>query len=433
MNKPKSKTNHFFYSFKKNWHLIFGSLATITAFFILLVYTSSEKEPWINILQSAYNAFSLIILEGGNFSFPHHAPRSVQIILWICYFAAPLLTLTFIFRYMQDRFFANRIPKNLKNHIIICGLGRNGKIIYDLAQKEFTGKKIVIIEQNESNSYGDKLEKDAKTWWIKKDFTELPVLQKARVENAAQLYITTNDDLANISTLMNAVELSTNCRINCHIGDIRLYNNMEKVVEKASDFAKVALFNGYQMATQTLLHNKVKPNISRAETGNVYLFFGFGRFGQMLYNHIANEKLNPEKDEIIIVTLDQTMMEDDRNFTWSPEILKVLNPKKHYKDMNDIGLWDLIAKNLPEDKQISIFGCRDNDIANINLAISLMNNGPKKLKKGTFYCRTYSETSGKLQQILKQGITDDSSDDVILFPVYKELKDAFKNKLFTNT
>lgn len=429
---PVHEKKTFLYLLRKSWHLFFGGLAIVVAFIILLFYTPSGEELWIKILQSAYDAFSLILLEGNSFNFPQDTPRTILIILWICYFAAPLLTLTFIIRYFQERL-TNRIPRNLKNHIIICGLGRNGKIIYDLAKKEFAGKKIVIIEKNESNSYGDKLEKDSKTWWIKKDFREIPALEKAGIATAHKVYITTNDDLANITTLMNAVErASAFCDINCHVGDVSLYTNIEKVIKKVEGFAKVKLFNGYQMATQNLFKNKVEAENYDTENGNVYVFFGFGRFGNMLYNYIIESKFDSNRDQIIIVTLNNLLLKDHRNYTWTgKDSLNSSNLESYFGDMNDVRIWDQISEKLAKDnRSISIFSCRDNDIANINFAISLMNNGPGKLKEGVVFCRTYSETPVKLQQILEQGITEENSKDVILLPVYKELKEAFGGRLF---
>lgn len=427
---------------KKNWHLFLGSVALVTAVIILFVYNNSGEAFEIKLLQSIYYSLTLILMEGGNFAFPSHAPLSIQILLWICYFAAPLLTLTFIIRYIQERFF-NSIPKRLKNHIIICGLGRNGKIIYDLASKKFPNKRIVIIEKDESNANANKFEKQPKTWWLKKDFSELPVLKEARVEHADKIYITTNHDLDNLTTLMNALNESQDiCEFNCHIGEIQLYNNIEKVftLEKTKAEKKrltnVKLFNGYRIATKRLFEDKIFKEGKLSPNGNIYIIFGFGRFGQMLYNHIVNHHFNMDRDFVVIVSLNSSLLNDPRNYTWSKEkIIEGIKPNCIIGDMNDYSIWDTVIKKINKypankGKPVLLFNCRDSDIANINLAISLKTNSPELLQKGTVYCRTYSSTSKDMENILEYSLSPGKNSDVILFPVYRELEEAFRGELF---
>lgn len=61
-----------------------------------------------------------------------------------------------------------------------------------------------------------------------------------------------------------------------------------------------------------------------------------------------------------------------------------------------------------------------------------MNNGPENLNKGVVFCRTYSEASEKLEQVLQQSISNGDRKAVKLFQVYVELKIAFEKKLFKN-
>jgi hypothetical protein len=418
---------------KKNWHIVLAVFAILVAFVIELIYTHSGEHIVSRVFKAFYYSLSLVAFEGGSFPFPQQAPQLVKIILWVCFLAAPLLTLTIIMRYLQD-YFINLTLWRIKNHIVICGLGRNGAIIYDMLRKKYPGRKIVIIEWNKTNADCEKIRTDRKTWWLKKDYTSETILNKARINKAYKVYLTTNNDLANMNALMHIVSLSSSeCKVYCHIGNVTLYSNIENAIKKETDFLKVKLFNGYKIATQDLFQHEVKQKNVDDLNGKVFVFLGFGRFGKMLYNHIIQDtkSFDAARDQIILVSMNDNILNDIRNFTWTVNPGTIKNLQVIPGDMNDYSIWEKVSATIKNTGDaVNIFSCRDNDIANINLAISLTNNGPQNLRDGYVFCRIYSQTPEKLKYILKNNLTDNDEDDVILFPMYEKLHEAFKRELF---
>ncbi|MBN1561866.1 NAD-binding protein, partial [candidate division KSB1 bacterium] len=179
---------------KRNWKPIILTLVfAVAAAAFLQSDMLRLAAPW-NYLQAMYYALSLFFLGGVDIGPPAAPVQWVNVILWICYFVAPLLTFSFIFVLIQEKLLTNLLPW-VKNHTIICGAGRNGILIYQLLKEHSKRGKVVIIEKNKDNAYGDLLEKDPATFWIRKSFLDIPVLQKARLRQARQIYLSTNMSL----------------------------------------------------------------------------------------------------------------------------------------------------------------------------------------------------------------------------------------------
>jgi len=392
----------------------------------------------IRYFKALYYSINLFILGGLDVGFPRGTIRFFVITLWICYFLAPLLTVSFVYQVVQEKIMSRLTPV-LKGHTVICGMGRNGKLIYHLV-KEYSSKhhRIVLIDKNADNPYTQMLEKDRFTWWIKNDFTKLPVLQKARVNTASRVFITTNRDLANLNAMVEILDVKDKAEeleLYCHLGDLALHKNFSEIIFKEKKFAGVNLFNGYQIVTRRLYRDWVLAKNILAPDGNIFIILGFGRFGQMLYYHLVADKERNPADEIFIATLKTSSAFDleKLHYKWfngnRNEICRIHKPV--YMDMNSPALWDKLAKlDKPSKKQMLIFVCSDNDIANLNLAIAMKLSGPERLKKATIFCRMYHHTAKEINEILERRITRSQKRDIILFPLQEELKQAFQRELF---
>ncbi len=388
--------------------------------------------------QSLYYSITLFIIGAMDIGFPRGGSKIVLIILWICYFLAPVLAVSYVYQIIQEKIFSRLLP-SLHGHTVICGLGRNGKLIYHLV-REYSPRrhKIVLIEKDANNPFLETLAKDRGTWVIKNDFTKLPVLQKARVNSASRVFITTNLDLANLKAVVEITDIegkARDFRLYCHLGDLSLHANFSETIFKEQKFADVMLFNGYQSVTRWLYYNWILEKGYLRPEGNIFIILGFGQFGHMLYSHLIDDKNRTSKDEIFIATIKTKSAFDleKMEYNWSQEkprpACKVHKPV--YMDMNSPELWDKLARlDRSDNKQLLIFACSDNDIQNLNLAISMKLNGPKRLKKATIFCRMYTHTAKEINEILERRVTESQAMDIILFPLQEELKEAFRRELF---
>ena len=125
--------------------------------------------------------------------------------------------ITYIGRYFFDGEFRKHLNefkmenkiKKLKNHIIVCGYGRNGRAA--IKELEDNNEKIVIVETN-----SDRIEiirTQTKHLYIKGSATESEVLSKMNIEQAKALILAFPDDAENLFIILSARKLNRGLKI----------------------------------------------------------------------------------------------------------------------------------------------------------------------------------------------------------------------------
>ncbi len=109
---------------------------------------------------------------------------------------------------LKDRKVQRKIEK-LKNHVIVCGYGRNGRQAVDRLKSH--GKACVVIESKDE--LVEELEFDESIYTINGDATIDDYLLKAGIENAASLITTLPSDADNLYVVLSARQLNQNCTI----------------------------------------------------------------------------------------------------------------------------------------------------------------------------------------------------------------------------
>ncbi|MEO2069443.1 MAG: potassium channel protein [Desulfurobacteriaceae bacterium] len=139
----------------------------------------------------------------------------VVIVIAFAIFAYAASTIaSMIFEGELKKIFINkRIEKmvsNLKNHTIVCGLGRTGLA----AIKELWKEKIpfVVIEKSEEKIEEAK-EKYPNLIYILGDATEDEILIKAGIKSAANLIVATPDDASNLFITLSAKNLNPRIKV----------------------------------------------------------------------------------------------------------------------------------------------------------------------------------------------------------------------------
>ncbi|MBN1154739.1 NAD-binding protein [candidate division KSB1 bacterium] len=418
------------------WRITLFITVIVTSYACFLFTDNLKSGVPAMYVEALYYSVSLFVFGGIDIGHPYGATKMIHLLLWMCYFVAPLLTVSFVYQIVQDRIL-NRLKMKWSGHIVICGFGRNGKLIYQLLRHQWARtQKIIVIENDQSNPYTELLTHDRRTWWLRSDFTKQIVLKNARVDKAKSVYITTNHDMNNINAMFEIQEMADrnkNLNLFCHVGDIDLQKNMMETLSEERKYRNVKLFNGYRAVTKFLYEEMIQKSSVLSENGNIFIIMGFGRFGEMIFTHIMNDCHRGKQDSIYIVTLNQNNLLKRHKYKWSREKFvadcKVNDPI--IGDMTNPEIWNNLAKKINQTKKrIIIFTCQDNDISNLNTAISLKLEGPEQFTHAVIYCRMYSETAHALNKILERRITKQIEKDVILFPMREKLRNAFELELF---
>ncbi len=386
--------------------------------------------------EAFYYSLSLFIIGGLDIGLPSGGSTTTLTLLWICYFLAPLVTLSVVYQVIQEKVLSRFAPR-FKNHSVVCGLGRNGKLIYDLIKEhESKNHRIVVIEKDENNPRSVYLRKSRTTWWLKDDFTLLPVLRRASVHKAKRVYITTNLDLTNLNALVmiqGMQDRRKDLKTYFHLGNLSLHDIWQQSFLKDPIYAGVKIFNGYQVVTRRLYRRWALERKYLDSGGNILIILGYGQFGQMLFNHLANDKDRQTHDDIVVVTRRLNIDLKKRKFQWAQEHAAmgcfIHNPIEG--DVHTSDMWEILARVIRDSKKNAIlFLCRDNDMENLELAVNMKLGGPDELRRATIFCRLYSHTAREINNILEKSITPEQSRDIVIFPMQEELKEAFHEELF---
>jgi len=241
-----------------------------------------EPHSFWNVL---YLTLQLFVLQSGSVSGP------VTWQLQVARFLAPAVTaytaiqaLATVF-HEQLKMFRLRF---LKDHIVICGLGRKGLLLSGGFQER--GEQVVVIEQDEDNGLLGQCREQGAIILIG-NAADPVLLRKARVNKAKYVISVCGDDGANAEVAVHARELvwdrkgkALSCLI--HISDFQLCNLLrEREIRLGKlDAFRLELFNVFESGARILLDEY--PPFSK--TGDDYssrphlVVVGMGRMGESL-------------------------------------------------------------------------------------------------------------------------------------------------------
>jgi voltage-gated potassium channel Kch len=299
---------------KKCQWLIVGCLALITIYLGYIGFKNyyGPKAEGRTAWDFFYLSLQLFLLDSG--SVP--GPKCWQ--LELARFLAPLLAtytavkvLMTIF-WKQVRFFRLMF---IKNHIVVCGLGRKGFLSAKMFRKE--GYLVVAIEKNENCEFLEECEEEGIITIIG-DAADRSVLRKAQVEKARYLLSTCGDDATNLEIAAHCFELSDNRKaegpLTCfaHIVDPQLCRQLieyEIFMEKPNIF-QLEFFNIYEMGARFLLQDLPPLKEEAFSPGHQphILIVGFGRMGQFLLVHLVKQlrgKLKSSGKKLLITIIDR--------------------------------------------------------------------------------------------------------------------------------
>jgi hypothetical protein len=181
----------------------------------------------------------------------------------------------------------------LKDHIVICGLGRKGLLLCEGFLER--GKRVVVIEQHRNNSRIGRC-KELGATVLSGNATDLELLRRARSHTANYVISVCGDDGANAEVAVNARQLVLNRQgkaLSCliHIYDLQLRNllrEQEIMMGRPSAFM-LGFFNVFESGARVLLEEY--PPFSK--TGDDLcsrphiVIVGVGRMGESLVVNIA--------------------------------------------------------------------------------------------------------------------------------------------------
>jgi voltage-gated potassium channel len=110
-----------------------------------------------------------------------------------------------------------KITRNMKNHYIVCGVGRTGRHTVRMLYR--ADLQVVMVDQDKNHLKDIASREEARLPYVVGDCTDEAVLKDAGIERAKGLFCALNSDQANLYTVLTAKEINPKLRVVAKVSD----------------------------------------------------------------------------------------------------------------------------------------------------------------------------------------------------------------------
>jgi len=282
---------------ERNWQVVAAGLVFVVA----TISATQVVQPGgsrLGLLDAAYLALKLFPLNADGL--PTGDPLAWRVVLTACCFLAPALFASILLQaaWRAWRILAGpeRLVRRLRDHVILCGFGRHGRIFAQSILSKDGAPPMVIVdregslgatveiellgERSADHGHGHRREVRSVPV-IRGEMTDPETLRAAGVERAATLLALSGSDAVNIHTCLLAKQIDEKTRLGhkLHVHALVVDHDLADAF-KDSDLGAHWRFNPYEIAAKAMLDGDSWLDLDTDKTSPVIL--GFGRFGQML-------------------------------------------------------------------------------------------------------------------------------------------------------
>lgn len=318
------------------------------------LYYMPKEEDHPNLCEAFYSTLRLFVFER---DLPHF-PKAIPLI--IIYFLAPLITLsalgtavTYFFRFSP--FLRTRW---MKGHVVICGVGRTGKLI--AAALKSSNVPVVGIDLGPVEEFEE--------WCMENnvpvifgDFHNRIHLKNAGAKKARSVIFASGNDLANLEGALTAYEF-----LKEHPGPVRLiwaHVANEDLAHTAREIIRtegklgIRFFDTYRIAARSTVGQYFTKE-ARKDVKSISIM-GFGKFGRDLLEMLARDLSNSEEIPIRVVDIKDRAAAVKK----LSQSLGLSNITFEQASIQDIE-WEISPNK-------AYFLCTDDDLGNLTMAMSL--------------------------------------------------------------
>ncbi len=328
-------------------------------------------EEQLNVIESFYETLRLFVL--GASGMPADGPKVWLGIMWFLYLLAPALTATFLVESLrtikQALVNPDRVVRKIKNHLILCGLGKHGRLIVCQVLARSPGQDVVVVELDPSLPPFLEFPTGIRVPVIVGDMTDAMTLRRAGIERARRLYAASGNDVANLNSCILAKE----CASMADFKSVALISDVD-LSRGVSDLARsegVVLVNPYEIAGTNLVEEVWSMTGSSRASISFVVVAGFGRFGQMFTKALLKKAGSDSNLSVVVVDRMATKRVEvfRRNFDVGDHSLSAIDG-----DVDDPRVFETAMTRSNSGTSATgpiVILCTDNDTANLNTALLL--------------------------------------------------------------
>ena len=252
----------------------------------------------LGIAERAYYALGLFVLGGLDIGTPTGGPPAARALLWVAYFAAPIITAFAIVETVLRIFGPLGLRfRPLSGHVVIGGAGRLTVQYVRKLRARGSGRAIVVVEREAESPFLAELRRQHRAIIVQGDVAADRVLAELRLERAHRVLLLTSDDFANLDAAAKIVRLAPDLggRVVVHVSDLRF---MQKT--SGSSIARdCEVFNGHEFAARHLVEDRLVRHFQATPGKDPIVLVGFGRFGRTVLDQL--QRRTPDRFGPVVI------------------------------------------------------------------------------------------------------------------------------------
>jgi hypothetical protein len=292
-------------TFKISWRWSVAFMLFLSAFSAFMMGVSLSERPSIqtaDMLTKAYYSLGLFVMGGLDIGTPVGGPLLPRLMLWLSYFASPMLAASTIIEAVIKTISPYKWHfRRFSNHIVVSNSGE--LTITYLKQLRLVQPKIpiLVICDEISPMREEELKRRYHAIVITGDITRSYFLSKLFLNKAKKVLLLGQDNFQNYEAAHKILQLQPSLQ-----GHIIIHCNSIRFMRSMAD-SEVALkcinFNAYQLAASALVKQHLISHFVQTVPKDVVVIAGFGLFGQTILEELQYYA-QKEIDTIAIIGID---------------------------------------------------------------------------------------------------------------------------------
>lgn len=309
-------------SWLPNWRALAALLSFIFAvagFQMGVAVTDRPGLPEASLITHIYYSLSLFVMGGVDLGMPVGGPLLGRCLLWLAYFAAPVLAASTVVEALLRGLAPQHWQlRRIKRHVIVAGNGDLAMSYLRVLRKHNPRIPLVVINKHFEPSVADELKQAFGAIVLVGDITHEFFLNQLRLEFASKILLMCDDSLRSYEAASTISSLVPDIgrKVVIHCSSLRFMRAMAS----SSVALQCQTFNTYHLAASGLVQNHLLSHFQKTAPRDTIVLAGYGRFGQTIVEALLDQAAE-ELDTVVIVDKNARrrvlIADEQREFTGS--------------------------------------------------------------------------------------------------------------------
>jgi Trk K+ transport system NAD-binding subunit len=351
-----------------NWRTVWAAVAFGLAMAAFVGGVTLSEQPLLDgVLAYAYYSLSLFVLGGVDLGVPTGGPDWARVLMWVAYFAAPVLTVSAVVEGLYRTLTPQRWQlRNISGHTIIVGTDHLARgCLQRLAQRHVAGE-VVLVHPPQSKEASERLANKFGAIVVQDRILGEGMLERLHADRAQRIMLLTEHDCTNLEVASRVLEMGAaqSPQIVVHLSDL----GMLRRLKHSGLLDDVGLFNGHELAARRLVETRLLAHFETTGPQDQVVLAGFGTFGQTVLDQLQQQTAELISRVVLVdrnVSSQAALFDEQVGFSDSFERTEISG------DMIDPHTWrsTLAALEESDARPVFIFGTGDE---HLNLRSAMM-------------------------------------------------------------